>query len=44
VLTRHLERLSAGGDHPQVRRSAKELGHELSSFAKKVFAVVDDEK
>jgi hypothetical protein len=44
LLARHLERLSAGGDNPHVRRSAKDFGHELSGVAEKVFAVVDNEK
>ncbi len=44
VLPRYLERLAAGCDHPDTRRSAKHLGHERGRRIEQVLAVVQDEQ
>ena len=44
VLTRHLERLPGGGDHPHVGRSAKDLGHQAGGRIEHVLTVVEDQQ
>ena len=44
VLTRHLQRLPGGGDHPHVRSSAEDLAHQPSGRLEQVLAVVEEEQ
>jgi hypothetical protein len=44
MFARHLERLAAGGDHPEVRGGTKCLRDELRSRFENVLAVIENEQ